>query len=60
MLIGIAVIGVVTASVAAWLVRQDQQPGQARERSEIRALHEEIHALREQVELLVARDQAQL
>lgn len=57
MVVGIAVIGVVTASVAAWLVRLDQRPGQAREQSELRALHEEVRALRKQVEMLVSRDQ---
>ena len=57
MVVGIAVIGVVTASVAAWLVKQGQQPAQARERSEMAALQDEIRALREQVELLVAGNQ---
>ena len=57
MVVGIAVIGVVTASVAAWLVKQGQQPAQARERSEMTALQDEIRALREQVELLVVGNQ---
>jgi voltage-gated potassium channel len=53
MVVGIAVIGVITASVAAWLVKQGQQPAQARERSEINALRTEISALRDQVQRLV-------
>jgi voltage-gated potassium channel len=54
MVVGVAVIGIVTASVAAWLVKQGQQPAQARERSEMTALQDEIRALREQVQQLVA------
>ena len=57
MVVGIAVIGVVTDSVAAWLVKEGQQPAQARERSEMTALQDEIRALREQVALLVVGNQ---
>jgi len=53
MVVGIAVIGIITASVAAWLVKQGQRPAEARERSEIHALKDEITTLREQVEQLV-------
>jgi voltage-gated potassium channel len=53
MLCGIAVLGVVTAAVAAWFVKADEQDPEAELVAEVRALRDEIAALRVAVTTVV-------
>jgi voltage-gated potassium channel len=53
MLCGIALLGLVTAALASWLVDryqdEDEEEDQARDEARFAALHEELRALREQL-----------
>ncbi len=59
MLAGIALIGVITATFASWLIERVQQIEEASRtatRRDVRALSEQISDLRATVERLSARD----
>jgi type II secretory pathway pseudopilin PulG len=60
MVIGIAVIGLVTAAVAAWFVRISQKPTQTDEAADTGMLLAEIRALRTEIELLRQEQQINL
>ena len=60
MLCGIALLGLVTASLASFLVEryqeEDEEEDQARDDARFAALHEEIRGLREELRRLVAEE----
>jgi voltage-gated potassium channel len=62
MLCGIALLGLVTAALASWLVDryqdEDEEEDQARDDARFAALHEELRSLRSEVRALHHRPTA--